>query len=388
MITSNLSSHKQQLNVILCHCLSHYLIARYKALTKARNDFVIVEMAAKESAHSIENEKSNLPFRVITLYDGFLEDKNPSFYTKKIKRILDELQPVCVVSLSYYEPYMRTASIWAKKHHSASILIIDSWDGDKKRYMLKEFIKSLWCKKYYDGSFVSGIRAALYAQKLGVSPTRIWKGVDVVDNHHFLSLAQIARKNNIVLREKYSLPEKYFLTVSRLAIEKNLARLLVAYQRYLSLGGDWDLVIVGEGPCKDEIHALSRKISSTKVHLEEWKAYDELPIYYGLAGGFILASVSEPWGLVVNEAMASGLPILVSTKCGCLPELCWRGVNGFDFDPFDCDGMAKTMIKLSSLEEHVLYKMGEASKLIIQNYSPDVMASSFSDCIDSLCKYS
>jgi 1,2-diacylglycerol 3-alpha-glucosyltransferase len=55
----------------------------------------------------------------------------------------------------------------------------------------------------------------------------------------------------------------------------------------------------------------------------------------GLASAFIQASTTEQWGLVVNEAMASGLPVLVSERCGCAPDLVKNGVNGYTFDPYD-----------------------------------------------------
>ncbi|MEJ2070311.1 MAG: glycosyltransferase family 4 protein [Syntrophobacterales bacterium] len=93
-----------------------------------------------------------------------------------------------------------------------------------------------------------------------------------------------------------------------------------------------------------------------------------------MASVFILPSSHlEQWGLVVNEAMASGLPVLVSSACGCVPELVQEGVNGFSFDPSDREGLARLMLKMSS-QEAELKTMGEASRRLIADWSPEVFA--------------
>src|SRR5207244_4064698 len=101
---------------------------------------------------------------------------------------------------------------------------------------------------------------------------------------------------------------------------KNLPRLLEAFAGYRRLAGDaaWELVLLGDGPLRPELVALLKDLElDGHVLLPGFKQYDELPAYYGLAGAFIHASTTEQWGLVVNEAMASGLPVLVSDRCGC-----------------------------------------------------------------------
>src|SRR5208337_5127598 len=82
------------------------------------------------------------------------------------------------------------------------------------------------------------------------------------------------------------------------------------------------------------------------AHLPGFKQYEELPAYYGLAGAFVHASTAEQWGLVANEAMASGLPVLVSNRCGCATELVEEGRNGFAFDPENVEQLAGFMRRL------------------------------------------
>ena len=105
-----------------------------------------------------------------------------------------------------------------------------------------------------------------------------------------------------------------------------------------------------------------------------FKQYEELPIYYGLANAFIHASTSEQWGLVVNEAMASGLPVIVSNRCGCAPELVEEGINGFTFDPDDQEQLANRLLEVASLSSDRRQGLGDAGRRIVANFGPERFA--------------
>jgi glycosyltransferase involved in cell wall biosynthesis len=113
------------------------------------------------------------------------------------------------------------------------------------------------------------------------------------------------------------------------------------------------------------------------------KKHDETPAYYGLASCLVIPSLSEAWGLVVNEAEAAGLPILASNKCGCVPELVHRGINGYSFDPKDQQELIRLMHLMSggSLD---LAAMSQSSRQIIQYYTPERWADALTDCVQQL----
>src|SRR5438034_9827058 len=100
-------------------------------------------------------------------------------------------------------------------------------------------------------------------------------------------------------------------------------------------------------PPRSTLFPYTTLFRSEYVHLPGFKQYEELPIFYGLADAFIHASISEPWGLVVNEAMASGLPVLVSIACGCEGDLVKEKVNGFSFNPVRFGKIAQLMLDLT-----------------------------------------
>ena len=131
-----------------------------------------------------------------------------------------------------------------------------------------------------------------------------------------------------------------------------------------ALAGDaWHLVLLGDGELRGE---LERRIAlpdlAGAVILRGFRQYDELPAFYGLARAFVHASTTEQWGLVVNEAMAAGLPVLVSARCGCAQDLVRNGVNGFTFDPYDVEELAGLMQRVAAMTEGQRRAMGQASQ--------------------------
>jgi glycosyltransferase involved in cell wall biosynthesis len=255
---------------------------------------------------------------------------------------------------------------------------------DHPRIWWKELLKSRLAKRY-SAIAATGRRAGEYIQKLGVPKTRIFEIGNVVDNAHFENVHRITLKNQSEERRRRNLPVNYFITVARYSPEKNYPMLLEAFKKYREQGGEWELVIVGAGPLQKDIFELVQIHRIPGVHFVEWQQYEELPVYYSLASCFILASINEPWGLVVNEAMVCGLPILISQHCGCLPELCQPSINGYDFAPDDAEQIVKLMLKMSS-DEVDIRAMGSASRQIISRFTPQTWAQNLKNVIDDVLK--
>jgi glycosyltransferase involved in cell wall biosynthesis len=202
---------------------------------------------------------------------------------------------------------------------------------------------------------------------------RIFTGYDVVDNDYFAQCATEIRNSKFEIRNKYGLPENYFLASARFVEKKNLPRLITAYAEYrqgLKTGANelWDLVLLGDGPLRKTLNSqLSTLNLHAHVHLPGFKRYDELPVYYALAKAFVHASTTEQWGLVVNEAVASGLPVIVSDRCGCVPELV-QG-NGFTFDPFTEHQLASLLLQMTLLPEDERRRLAETSCRIAENFT-------------------
>ena len=207
---------------------------------------------------------------------------------------------------------------------------------------------------------------------------RVFLGYDAVDNAYFANGAEAARQNALELRSEFSLPQNYFLASARFIPKKNLSRLIAAYAAYRAVANreSWDLVLLGDGELRESIVTQIKSLGLQGcVHLPGFVQYPDLPKYYGLAGAFIHASTTEQWGLVVNEAMASGLPVLVSERCGCAYDLVKNGVNGWTFHPEDVAGITQNLMKLASLSAGERQRMGHASQEMISHWGCDRFAS-------------
>jgi 1,2-diacylglycerol 3-alpha-glucosyltransferase len=249
---------------------------------------------------------------------------------------------------------------------------------DEHRTWWKEFIKRQ-IVDLYSAAHVGGRRHIEYLVELGMPRDRIFTGYDVVDNAYFERRAFEIRNSNPPqadeIREKHGLPENYFLASARFIEKKNLPRLIRAYAEYrekpeLTGSAPWDLVLLGDGPLRETLNSqLSTLNLHANVHLPGFKAYNELPVYYAFAKAFVHASTTEQWGLVVNEAVASGLPVIVSDRCGCVPELV-QG-NGFTFDPFDEHELAERLLRLASLTDDERKRLGDVGCKIAANFGSD-----------------
>ncbi|HWY30218.1 MAG TPA: glycosyltransferase, partial [Candidatus Acidoferrum sp.] len=196
----------------------------------------------------------------------------------------------------------------------------------------------------------------------------------------------------VELRKKHALPQNYFLASARFVEKKNLARLIHAYAAYRarsSITGNgrsptetWELVLLGDGPLRPE---LCRQIAALglkeHVFMRGFKQYAELPVFYGLARAFIHASTTEQWGLVVNEAMASGLPVLVSNRCGCAMDLVREASTGFTFDPLNTEQMADLMSRCSKTPDD-LVDMGKAAQILISSWGLDRFAGGLMQAVE------
>lgn len=337
-----------------------------------------VQLANSESARAWQADHGDV--LIETAVDGRLDSVTPSLLTERLEQLLDRLKPDVIAIAGYADKGMRRAAVWARRRGAHAILLSDSQERDWPRRFWREWLKRIWVSRHFNAAFVSGAAAAFYAESLGIPSDRIWRGYDVVDNEHFSTQAGAIRAEADRWRESLNLPRHFFLYVGRLSPEKNLARLIEAF-RVISAHPkleDWALVLVGSGPIEEDLQRQAAALGS-KVRFTGFQQLDRLPSYYGLASCLVLPSLSEPWGLVVNEAMAAGLPVVASQQCGCVMELVFPGVNGVIVDPLVPKSLEHGLMAIASNAGR-REQYGAASVRIVENFSLDAWANALTEC--------
>jgi len=191
-----------------------------------------------------------------------------------------------------------------------------------------------------------------------------------VDTPLFAALAKNARRDEVQTRSRHSLPLRYFLSVSRLLRIKGCFELLEAYAGLSdAIRSEVGLVFVGDGPDRPALMGRAARIAPGNIQFAGFVHREELPEYYALADAFIFPTHSDPWGLVVNEAMSCSLPVIVSSVAGCVPDLVQDSCNGFVVPPGDAAQLAFAMSRLSS-NSGLRADMGARSRERIEANSP------------------
>jgi len=370
---------RKRLAIIWTH-FGPYHLARIRALDP-HFDVKAIELASNQRLYRWG--RSEPVDSVTTLYAGDSEDQNTILVAIRLWREMTLLRPEVILVPGYASVPALCAAVWGQVHGAKTVLMSESNFDDRRRSRLGEAVKRILIAHLFDCGIVGGERAASYLQRLGMREDKIARKYDVVDNEYFAS--RVAKCRLEADTPEFGRESEYFLFVGRLAPEKNISTLLDAFGEYRASGGTWKLVIVGDGPLNGALRSQAdAHILSGDVVFAGQKSVRELPSLYAFAGCFVLPSISEPWGLVVNEAMASGLPVIVSSRCGCVDDLVEDGRNGFVVESGSVPSIATAFTRMSTMSSVERASMAKRSEEIIANYSPEYWAKEISWLVSSV----
>ena len=285
---------------------------------------------------------------------------------KRLFEVLDDINPDVVILSGWDAIPSLLALLWATNNDKPTVIISESQKHDFKRTPIKELLKRLLLK-LIDSAFVGGINQRSYLMELGFEEHKIFEGCDIVDNE-FFSLE--SKPEDI---ENLNLPNQFFLTSCRFVEKKNLKTLIEAFSTISPAYPDWSLVLAGDGPLKDELKSLTIKSNiSDKVYFPGYLDYTEMKHSYAAASCFVLPSTTEQWGLVINEALASGLPVLCSENVGSAPNLLSGKHVGYMFDPFSSEDLENKMMTI--VEEIKTIDFSVNAKRVISEWGRDKYA--------------
>lgn len=333
-----------------------------------------IEAASQDASYGFDAIAQESGFDHVCCFPGSsYHDHRASEIHAKVLAALDRAQPDVVFAPATPFPEGMAAVAYRRRSGARSIMMDDAWEHTDHRGAIVTGVKRL-VHANIDGVFIPAPSHAAYYRKLGFRDDQIVFGVDVVDNDRFAEGAARARAEAAPIKVAAAMLDNYFLYVGRFVPRKGLETLLAAYASYRARapGKPCDLVLVGGGNHLETIWRMAAGIEG--VHFAGAQFGDDLCRYYGRAKVLVVPSVSDPWALVVNEGLASGLPVIVSSGCGCARTLVSEGENGWCFPPEDATALTKLLLRAGTSTPETLAQMGRKSREIIGAWSLDRFA--------------
>jgi len=349
---------------ILTEIISPYRIPVFNALAKREGiDLHVIFLAETDPAlrqWHVYRDEIRFSYEVLPSR-RFRAGRSQLLLNAGLSASLTKLSPEAIICGGYSYAASWQALRWARRRRVRFVLWSESnaQDARAQRWPV-EFLKAYFLRRC-DGFVVPGKSAFEYLRWLGSPEERIFTAPNAVDNIFFATQAERVRRAPAALRERFGLPQRFILFVGRLVPEKGVFDLIQAYAKLDSgLRAEVGLVFAGDGVSKEALAKQAKLIVPGVVCFPGFAQREDLAGFYALADAFVLPTHSDPWGLVVNEAMACALPIVVTSVAGCASDLVEDGWNGYVVPAADSD-------RLSAAIRSLLVKPEETQRMRVRS---------------------
>ncbi|MBC3786334.1 glycosyltransferase family 4 protein [Spirosoma utsteinense] len=377
------------MRILIIHNIlwAHYKASVFQALQQAVDQhpgitLKVLQIARNERSRAgletavADGTAPTYTYNYELLFDRFLEDVSLADRTRALLRAVRAFKPDVINLTGYYDPAQQLLLLWANANGVRVVMQSESTMADQQRGGWKDQLKR-WLLSRCDGFFCFGNQSADYLIKLGVPPEKVLMRKNAVDNESLRAVFEKALPTRSSQQQALGLRPNNIVFVGRLIGVKNLPMLVTAFAeaRKRSLAAaSWGLIMLGDGAEQDRLTAQIQSLGlADAVHILPGRPWFQVPQVLALSNVLALPSRSEPWGLVVNEAMACGLPVIVSNRCGCVPDLVHDRRNGFVFDPDEPNQLVEQLTGFmnGSVDIDRMSRLAEASVI---SYAPDAVA--------------
>jgi glycosyltransferase involved in cell wall biosynthesis len=286
-------------------------------------------------------------------------------------RFLSARRPQAIICGGYNTPAAWVCFIWARIFRRRFVLWLESnARDDRKPGVVKNWLKRLLATNA-DGIAAAGRATVDYVKGLGAREGQVFLAPMSTDNELFAREAsRVPREQE---KQKLGYPRRLILYSGRLVQKKGVLVLLEAFQRVSTELEDVGLLVVGHGPEENAMEDLCRHANLKHVYFLGARQYQEMPYFCALADLLVLPTFSDPWGVVVNEAFACGVPAVVSNVAGACDDLIIDGETGFAVKPGDPAELADRIIQVLK-DPDLRLRMSANCRALIRQYSPEACA--------------
>jgi glycosyltransferase involved in cell wall biosynthesis len=262
--------------------------------------------------------------------------------------------------------------------------VLPTYEAWVRRHPAKEALKR-YAFSRVDGVKVPGADGAAYARAYGVPANRIHVVTQSIDVDHFRKARQHWLPQRAAVREELGLEGCVFVYVGRLVDEKGVATLLEAYEKVMRGPNRVSLLLVGDGRDEARYRRLCIERGLERVQFAGFVQQASLPKMYTAADVFVFPTLGDPHGLVVEEALASSLPVISTSAAGDIRSRVPEGEAGFVVPPADANALAVRMAQLAG--DHELRDRFTASALpSVVHRTHEQYANDFERFVDSVLR--
>ncbi|MBS59842.1 MAG: hypothetical protein CL606_00795 [Anaerolineaceae bacterium] len=372
---------------ILTEIISPYRIPVFNELSAdPRIDLEVLFFSKTERRRSwrIPFEKIYFRYRVL---QGILVSQRyqggPIFLNPTIMYDIWRGKYHSIICFGYHHPTIWLALIACKMSRTRVLLWSESTGMDHRApNKIVEYIKRYLVSKF-DGFVAAGRSQVDYLESIGAKDNRIWVAPDSVDSDFFVEKTKEYRDRKDEIKLELGIFGPVILYVGRMLDDKGIPELIEAFQKVIVVE-DAMMLLVGDGPDLERYQEVcNRKSLTSVIRFEGFCSQEVLPKYYAIADFLVFPTRSDPWGLVLNEAMCAGLPVICSVAAGASAELVRPGRNGLVHQPGNVEEIRDHMLALLK-DSTKRTKMGLASQQAIEAFHPTKMAQGFAEAVFDL----
>lgn len=350
-------------------------------------DVFFFARTAKDRQWKVHEERINFNYKILKSLPVYFGEEQTIYLSYDIFFHLLKGPYDAIVLGGYDQPLFFPALLCCRFANIDALLWVESTSKDERSgSWLYEKLKRLMVRNC-SAFLVPGKASFEYVRALGAPPDKIFTIPNAVDNEYYhKELLRLIHVKEKIKRER-GYPETIFLFSGRFIHRKGIQFLLAAFRKLQGERENIGLLLIGDGQERRQCEYYCKSHGIKNVFFEGFINQEDLPTYYTAGDIFVLPSLTDQWGLVINEAMTFGLPIISTDVVGATRDLVQDGVNGFVVESGNSEELYRAMKQLLDYPQ-LREKMGKESLKIIRNYSPEIWAENFVFAIEKTLEHS